>query len=382
MKNTNQRKFNLLTLIFALALLLPASTFAVNWIGGTGDWNVGANWSSGSIPISTEVVNINSGICTIPAGYDADCFKLQMTTSGELIIAATGTLTAHATDGQNRAVYLASTSKFTNNGTFTSQITKNDHILIAGDAELINNGTISSLTATSQSGINLEGNGALTNNGDIFVNDQFRAVTATASIVNNGNIECTILYGDQLSNNANGNLLVKQSISGGVPAAFLGAVSPGAPTLGTQIAILQSTSLDYGSTTLNIELAGTSGAGSATGNDQLKILSSGDGTITLGGTTALNVTTIDGFSASNGDEFVIVNGGSITGTFATTNFPTTGWEVSYDEPSTGDITLKAVNVPNIQIPTMEEWSLIIFGLIILSFATVYVMRWNKTMSFE
>ncbi len=71
--------------------------------------------------------------------------------------------------------------------------------------------------------------------------------------------------------------------------------------------------------TLGIELGG---AGLGTEYDQLAVT----GAVTLGGT--LNVTLINGFNPASG-EFVIVQGGSVSGVFAVENLPA-GFSISYE----------------------------------------------------
>jgi Secretion system C-terminal sorting domain len=80
---------------------------------------------------------------------------------------------------------------------------------------------------------------------------------------------------------------------------------------------------------LEIEIAGTTGAGQTGGHDQLRTVSS-TALTTLGGT--LTVAPIDGFVPTAGQSFVIVdaqNGGAITGTFDNIVSPGFAWNVTY-----------------------------------------------------
>ena len=53
------------TIFSSLALVSAAS--AVDWTAGTGDWNVGANWSGGAVPSGTTARIINGGTAQISA---------------------------------------------------------------------------------------------------------------------------------------------------------------------------------------------------------------------------------------------------------------------------------------------------------------------------
>ena len=66
-------KKNLLPLYICLFTFVQAHSAVVNWIGGTGDWNVATNWSSGTFPTAADDVNIltNGVTVTIPLGYHA-----------------------------------------------------------------------------------------------------------------------------------------------------------------------------------------------------------------------------------------------------------------------------------------------------------------------
>ncbi|MBB5041095.1 autotransporter domain-containing protein [Shinella fusca] len=88
----------------ALALTLPAGASwaqSVSWNGGTGDWNSGANWSSGNPPTSAEAAYFfNGGTVEINNGTNAEALVLGLGsgsgTSGNLIIQTGGGLALSA----------------------------------------------------------------------------------------------------------------------------------------------------------------------------------------------------------------------------------------------------------------------------------------------
>lgn len=63
------KKFFLILLPFFFCFDLSAVN--VEWIGGSGNWNVGSNWSTGSIPTINDNVFINTGSPTIPSWHNA-----------------------------------------------------------------------------------------------------------------------------------------------------------------------------------------------------------------------------------------------------------------------------------------------------------------------
>ncbi len=76
-------KKNLLLLIIGLFTCLQAQAATIFWIGGTGDWNVTANWSTGTLPTLADDVNIlaNGITVTIPVGYTALADKVYVGSS-------------------------------------------------------------------------------------------------------------------------------------------------------------------------------------------------------------------------------------------------------------------------------------------------------------
>jgi hypothetical protein len=74
----------LFTLAFGLLAFFQAHSAVINWIGGSGNWDVPANWSSGTLPTAADDVNIltNGITVTIPLGYHALARVVTLGTTG------------------------------------------------------------------------------------------------------------------------------------------------------------------------------------------------------------------------------------------------------------------------------------------------------------
>ncbi len=117
-----------------------------------------------------------------------------------------------------------------------------------------------------------------------------------------------------------------------IPSAFSNAGGTLSPGLSSGILAFDA-SEDFSNAILNIEINGTAGAGIVGGHDQITV----NGTPSLGGTAVLNVT--NGYTPTNGDEVVILDGTSnVTGIFSGSS-ALNGWFINYNTPNAGDITL-------------------------------------------
>lgn len=130
-------------------------------------------------------------------------------------------------------------------------------------------------------------------------------LTVSGTLTNNGTIQGTGTIVNNFTNGASG--------------AVAPGLSPG---------ILNITGNYTNSGAFNVEIGGTGGAGTnPNGHDQLLI----SGTATIGGT--LNVTLTNGFTPVPGNQFVILDAATSTGTFTTTNLPNIApnqWAFGYD----------------------------------------------------
>lgn len=93
-----------------ITVALPCTTN--NWIGGTGNCSVAANWSCGTVPDGSTDISISSGTPTLDLDFTLPSGKtLTLSGTGSLIIAAGKTLTIAGTANfGGRPVTLQSTS--------------------------------------------------------------------------------------------------------------------------------------------------------------------------------------------------------------------------------------------------------------------------------
>lgn len=78
-----------LFLFFCVCLCNSAPAEIVNWVGGDGDWNTGANWSTGSAPGANDTVNIGVGltggvVVTAPTNNIASTMTINLTNNSFL----------------------------------------------------------------------------------------------------------------------------------------------------------------------------------------------------------------------------------------------------------------------------------------------------------
>ncbi|WP_161554820.1 autotransporter outer membrane beta-barrel domain-containing protein [Ereboglobus luteus] len=76
--------------VATLALLLtPAGAQVTTWAGGTGAWDVGANWTGGAVPLGTGTAIVNNGLANIALGTTGSVAILDIADG----IDSTGTVT-------------------------------------------------------------------------------------------------------------------------------------------------------------------------------------------------------------------------------------------------------------------------------------------------
>ncbi len=94
----------------------PSGAITVNntnvWTGGTGNWNVGSNWSSGSVPTGDQVIEINNGTPTLNVNFAVTTGSLTLNSPSTLIIGPGATLskTGGTIDFNGNLVTIRSTS--------------------------------------------------------------------------------------------------------------------------------------------------------------------------------------------------------------------------------------------------------------------------------
>ncbi len=179
---------------------------------------------------------------------------------------------------------------FTNTGTFLLEVLNNGNLTRTFLLEVLNNGNLTLASATG-----------LSNAGTITITNFSNAAswTSTLSIpngtlVNTGTIRSTI-----------GARAGPRVINGNVDNQALGTITPVDRDLTITGNLTNSGSLDF-------NLGGTSA-----GANYFRLLVSG--TVTLDGT--LNVTLTGSFVPAIGNDFTVITGSSVSGSFATTNLP-------------------------------------------------------------
>lgn len=157
-----------------------------------------------------------------------------------------------------------------------------------------------------------------------------------------------------------------------------GADMDACATSGGQAAMVagggQGGATDCGTTTITGGFGfGGGGAGKGAGGSS----GGGGGGGFIGGDASYgsNCSTLHSANPSTGGQSFVH--ASVSGS-ATATAGTDGGHTGSTNALDGQITL---TVTAVTIPTMGEWALIIFGLVILSMGTVSVMRWKKTVAF-
>lgn len=230
---------NLSILIFCLIGVTTINS--QTWIGGTGDWDVPSNWSSGVLPTSNSgaIIDGASSIVTVPAGFLAACNSVRVENGAQLTIESgacfdmhgsanfslnisggstlinDGTINGNHSNGRRAANFSATV---VNNGTMnfdncgTSSITRGDGIRISGGT-FTNNGDVNIGPNLTEHGIEMSGNAVIDNNGQINIlgagpdaeDDGLNLETGSAAFNNNAGgtlcIEDTNVAGDVIDPN-------------------------------------------------------------------------------------------------------------------------------------------------------------------------------------
>ncbi len=347
------RKVSVRALAFALftagALALAPSAAAqnaINWIGGTGNWDNASFWSTTSIPNSdTDVVTIgNTSTGNVTLDINATIGDLILN-SGNILTLGAFTLTVQAGSGTNGTVTINS------GGTLALS---NGSVLTASGALTINSGGTLGLA----SGSTLTAGGALTNAGiaNIGSSSITSAVTAGAGSLNNtgtlnlagsdtvSTVVTTLSISGAGVNSSGGNV----NLTGGAVLSIAGDYSNSGttnvdnsptPTGGSTLSIggtLTNTSnVNIGSGNGNITSAATASVGALVNTGTLNVHGNVTGTSNVPAT--LDIT---GVAFNNGipaQPFPAVNSGTVNllsgallsiagnyGNFGTTNVDSSG----------------------------------------------------------
>ncbi|MBI5917040.1 MAG: T9SS type A sorting domain-containing protein [Bacteroidetes bacterium] len=327
-----------------------------NWVGGTGDWNVGSNWTPTGVPVAADDVNITTGTATIPGGFSAVAKSLtiggSLTINGSLVIAgATGngiSLTGSLTVNAGLEIYNIGGNGIDNNGTITVSTAGSILIYSITAIGLINQ---SGKTITNSGGINIQdGVEGLSNAGTINNNGGSVAITSVNSsnsgIMNHTGSSLFYVYWGTFTNSSGGELTIGSGCifviaalanldnngiltnNGSIEGTTISFTQDGtykgtgdfqcyiftnsvvgtiAPGNSTGCATFNSDFINEG--TMSMEVNGTT---ACTDFDRITVI----GTFTAGGTLNLN---FGSYIPTVGQTFTFIIGGSFAGSFAAIN---------------------------------------------------------------
>ena len=323
------------TFTTANATSCPA-TGTTNWIGGaSGNWSVGTNWSTGSVPVSGAIVciaNGASGAHVVTVDVNASIGGLYIDAGNTLSISANITLTAAGI--------------ISNSGTIILNVTTGSDVVmtINGAVTLTGGGTVTLAKGSSGSPVlNNENNGVLTNvnntiqgagqignNGLGFTNQAAGIVNAndidgnalifssTGAVVNQGLMEAT----------GSGILQVNTTITN--QAANIEAIGSGA-----QVALSSSAVIQGGTLT-----SSSSGLFNTSASTVVSLDGSTHGALTIAGTyteQANSTTVVSGTINNTGTILMNANTGSnVVMTFNSAVTLTGGGTVNMSKTSSGN----------------------------------------------
>ncbi len=197
----------------------------------------------------------------------------------------------------------------------TQDITVSGDLDISELQDFVLNGVELIVEEGAQLTIDLNSNALIFQNGATFVNNgtiifaQGTQINDPAGgLTNNGRIQGGGTFNNNFANSA--------------PGTLAPGFTPGCTNFEADFT---------NSGTLEIEIDGVGTA--CTDYDQITVT----GTANLGGT--LDIILGTSYTPSDGDEIVIVDAGTLSGTFATVNLPDANWAIQYDVPNAGEVSL-------------------------------------------
>lgn len=318
------------TIVLVMALCGTASLVQAQkiWVGGTGSWNIAANWSPVGVPTVTDNVSIAAGnAVTIPAAYVAVAKRISL--GGSLNIIATGSLAIDGSSGDAIQGVGAGSPSLVNAGTLTigntTAVTGSGISMGIGSVNNQATGVIE-INNSSSIGIDISSSHTFTNAGIIKIGNigaiAFRGIRVTtgASFTNQstGSIEInriTQFEGIWVSTNVSTNF----SNAGSIKIGNIAAVNGGGILLidGTftndASGIVEIDNITTGNT-----ISFTSGLSSLTNNGTMKIgLNSAVAAGITGGRPfnnngSINWGTVAGTGINTGQTLSNNSGGSIT----------------------------------------------------------------------
>ncbi len=97
----------LCTALFVATALLPVNAATVSWVGGSGDWNTAANWSSGALPTTNDDVVINPASTSVTVTHASGIHAVKSLASQRAFSLTGGSLTVSNTVQVNNTFTLA-----------------------------------------------------------------------------------------------------------------------------------------------------------------------------------------------------------------------------------------------------------------------------------
>lgn len=348
------KKLNLI--LFAICFLsfqlITAQT--PNWIGGTGDWDNPANWVGSIVPTATTDVLVNAAgsDITIPNGVNAVC-RSVIIFDGTLTLNETATLTiSNSISGNGFGLQVGGAQVGTGN------------FINHGNTSVINPQS-SAMRMTFNCNFHNTATGTFSVDGGSY---GFDGLDLGGTILNEGtfNITNTSLAGLR---NVNGSTSAASTITN----ATTGTIN--ISNTGSAGIFLRNGNIfeNNGSVNLGTGIGGVgvwlqeNGFFNNTSTGQVNIMDAGVGN--PGSSIGIGVTGGAGYLFTN-DGFLCIDENNVTDELiaSAVTFTNNGvYNTSGCSPSTGAY---------YAIPTMGEWSLIIFGLIILSLGVMYVLNWK------
>ena len=190
--------FSMVTALLFMAK--PAIAATVTWVGGSGDWNTAANWSTGALPGTNDDVLIGSG-ASITVTHSSGTHTVKSLTSQQAFQLTGGSLTVSNTVQVNNAFTLAGGTlvqatvlQGTNNASFTVNNGTLDGVTVNGSLDVGNSVYGAGLTVLD--GLTLNGTmlvGNPTNSAYGYVN-----FNGTQTLGGSG----TVVFGNQPSYNS------------------------------------------------------------------------------------------------------------------------------------------------------------------------------------
>jgi hypothetical protein len=378
-KRKNRTYLYMLSLLFFLAPI-ASNAVSYNFIG-SGNWSNGLNWAGGTAPgpiiFSSDDITIE-GDCVLDVDITSSApFTINSGESFTIPDGSTLTMTGDYTN--NGATLIEENGEFivglageisflsgtftvngllTNSGLLQVNTSRNLVISNTGNLDFENGGTSDILgTVTNGGEININGgsfsiNATMNNNSSITIGlDGFLTIASggqlnnnnTASINNSGGIVLTT-SGSNITNFGSGSISNSGTISGvgSINGPNISNVSMGEISPGLSPGCLTLGSLTT-SGTVTIEVDGLTPCSE---HDQIQ----SSNNLNLGGNLDVTIN----YTPDPGDQIVIIDASSITGTFSTNNLDP-DWSIAYNAPNPGEVSLNFMVLPvELSSFTVEE----------------------------